>query len=104
MPTTTEGQRRQRLTQSDEPVQKLGMSKLPIYKSMIQSPSSEDLNTSQNIAIRGQSKQRLVQLEEHIQKQGMNKLHVHTSMLQSSSKKDLNTLGMSGRKQGEGEK
>ncbi|XP_070033060.1 uncharacterized protein [Nicotiana tomentosiformis] len=99
MPTTTEGQRRQRLTQSDESVQKLGMSKLPIYKSMIQSPSKEDLNTSHNIAIRGQSKQRLVQLEERIQKQGMNKLHVNTSMLQSSSKKDLNTLRMSGRKQ-----
>ncbi|XP_019234614.1 PREDICTED: uncharacterized protein LOC109215059 [Nicotiana attenuata] len=94
MPATSEGQRRQRLTKSDESVQKIGSSKLPMYRSIIQSPSREDLNTSQNIEIKGQSKQRLTQLEDPIQKQGMSKLPVHTSMLPSFSQKDPNTSHM----------
>ncbi|OIT28730.1 hypothetical protein A4A49_31278 [Nicotiana attenuata] len=103
MPATLEGQSRQRLTQSDVSVQKLGRNRLPVYKS-IQSSSREDLNTSHNIASKGQIKQRSIQLEEPIQKQGMSKLPVPTSMIQSSAKVDPNTLHMLRRTQGEGEK
>ncbi|XP_075110916.1 uncharacterized protein LOC107787908 [Nicotiana tabacum] len=103
MPATLEGQSRQRLTQSDMSVQKLGRNRLPVYES-IQSSSREDLNTSHNIASKGQIKQRSIQSEEPTQKQGMSKLPVPTSMIQSSAKVDPNTLHMLRRIQGEGEK
>ncbi|OIT37790.1 hypothetical protein A4A49_64027 [Nicotiana attenuata] len=103
MPATFEGQSRQKLTQSDVSVQKLGRNRLPVYES-IQSSSREDLNTSHNIASKGQIKQRSIQLEKPIQKQGMSKLPVPTSMIQSSAKVDPNTLHMLRRTQGEGEK
>ncbi|XP_070016914.1 uncharacterized protein [Nicotiana sylvestris] len=103
MPATLEGQSRQRLTQFDVSVQKLGRNRLPVYKS-IQSSSREDLNTSHNIASKGQIKQRSIQLEDPIQKQRMSKLLVPTSMIQSSAKVDPNTLHMIRRTQGDGEK
>ncbi|XP_070047963.1 uncharacterized protein [Nicotiana tomentosiformis] len=103
MPATSEGQSRPRLTQSNESIQKLGRSRLPVYKS-IQSSSREELNTSRNIASKGQIKQMLIQLEEPIQKQGMCKLPVHTSVLQSSSKADRKTSHLIRRIQGEGKK
>ncbi|XP_070016716.1 uncharacterized protein [Nicotiana sylvestris] len=103
MPATLEGQSRQRLTQFDVSVQKLGRNRLLVYKS-IQSSSREDLNTSHNIASKGQIKQRSIQLEDPIQKQRMSKLLVPTSMIQSSAKVDPNTLHMIRRTQGDGEK